>query len=514
MKKIIYAISAISLLLIGCTNNKQDSYSSKESSFVSSSEESSLTSSDEESSYHEDSSEDISQSDSESISSSDSELSITSEEVIPEIITTPRVRMPGEFEPVQAVTVTYPNNLPLSVFKEIAEDDKLIVLVNPNSYGASRITKAKQELTNYGVNLDNVSFLDANIDDDYYAWIRDFSPFYVFNNDKMSAVNFNYNRPQRREQNKIPSLLADYFDIDYYSMNLTHTGGNMMQDGYGAAMSDDLVINENNNDEEKVRQLMSEYTGNDKYHITIDPQGDYIAHIDCWGKIVAPDKIIIARVPKNHSRYRYYEQVADYFANELCCYGYPYRIYRIDELGDDNHVMPYTNSLIINKKVLLPVGNDDTYNQKAIEVYQEALPGYEIVPFKDTNDSQDCWYNTDALHCRTHEVPDFNMLFINHKPLFGQIDDSEDMRIIADFKCYSGAPLDINNSKIYISVNDSTYQEYSLNQYETSNNYYYDLTNLKEGDKVSYYIKGYDELGNYNIEPSCGELDPHHFEVI
>ena len=30
---------------------------------------------------------------------------------------------------------------------------------------------------------------------------------------------------------------------------------------------------------------MSDYLGIDPYHVTIDPQGDYIAHVDCWANI-------------------------------------------------------------------------------------------------------------------------------------------------------------------------------------------------------------------------------------
>ena len=143
-----------------------------------------------------------------------------------------------------------------------------------------------------------------------------------------------------------------------------------MQDGRGTAFSDDLVISENDANETNVRNQMRVYTGTDNYVITIDPQGDYIAHIDCWGKIVAPDKIIVAKLPQSNPRYRYYEQVANELANTKCAYGYNYRIYRIEEPGG-NTVAPYTNSLIVNGHVYMPLGDNETYNQKALEVYRE-----------------------------------------------------------------------------------------------------------------------------------------------
>ena len=196
--------------------------------------------------------------------------------------------MPAEFEPVKMVKMCYPNNMPLSVYKTIAEDNKVLLLVNPGSSNKSRISEAEQALTDVGTNMDNITMLDMKLDDDYAYWVRDFSPFYVFNDLDLSIVDFTYNRPYRVEQNKVPSQLATYFDMSYSKMSLTHTGGNLMQDGRGTAFSDDLVIEENGNNKNKVLSQMKEYTGTNNYVITIDPQGDYIAHIDCWGKIVAP----------------------------------------------------------------------------------------------------------------------------------------------------------------------------------------------------------------------------------
>ena len=187
--------------------------------------------------------------------------------------------MPGEFEPCEMVKMCYPNNMPLSAYKAIAKDNKVLLLVNPDSSNHSRITQARSELNNAGVNVNNVTFLDMPIDDDYAYWVRDFSPFYVFNDKQLSVVDFTYNRP-RYEQNAVPSKLATYFDIPYSKMPITHTGGNLMQDGRGTAFSDDLVVSENNHNATNVRNQMKQYTGTDNYVITIDPQGDYIAHID------------------------------------------------------------------------------------------------------------------------------------------------------------------------------------------------------------------------------------------
>jgi len=420
--------------------------------------------------------------------------------------------MPGEFEPLSMVKMCYPNNMPLNVYKTIAKDNKVLLLVNPDYSNKSRIEKARTDLTNAGVNIDNVTFLDMNIDDDYAYWVRDFSPFYVFKDKQLSIVNFNYNRPQRTEQNAVPSKLATYFNMPYDSMSLTHTGGNLMQDGRGTAFSDDLVIQENNNNEARVRSLMKTYTGTDNYVITIDPQGDYIAHIDCWGKIVAPDKIIVAKLPKTNSRYQYYEKVANELANTKCIYGYNYRVYRIEEPGG-SVVAPYTNSLIANGHVYMPLGSNASYNERALNVYKEALPGYDVVGLQGFSSSnQNAFLNTDALHCRTHEVPDQNMVFIDSRDVnYGNVPLKD--RYVVKTNVVSYANNEMSEVNIHYSINDAEYVTYPMNKYEETTNYTFVFNSLKSGDDVKYYIEATDANNNYNVDPTCGKLDPHHFVI-
>ncbi|MBR4377969.1 MAG: agmatine deiminase family protein [Bacilli bacterium] len=430
-------------------------------------------------------------------------------------IKTPEIRMPAEFEPSSMIKMCYPNNMPLSVYKTIAEDNKLLILVNPNYDSSSRISEARSDFEDAGIKMENVTFLDMPIDDDYTYWVRDFSPFYVFKNKDLSVVDFTYNRPARTEQNVVPQKLANYFGMSYSKMSLTHTGGNLMQDGRGTAFSDDLVIQENSNNESKVRSQMEQFTGTDNYVITIDPQGDYIAHIDCWGKIVAPDKIIVAKLPQSNSRYQYYEQVANLLANTKCSYGYNYKVYRIEEPGG-NIVAPYTNSLIANGHVYMPLGTNSTYNQKALQVYQEALPGYEIHGIQGFSSNTGLEFlNTDALHCRTHEVPDNNMLFIDSRYVYnGEVELKDKYVVQTNIVTYADAEVNEQDVLIKFSINNSSYQTSEMTRYEDTTNFTFTFEGLESGDDVKYYIEAKDSNNNSNVDPTCGELDPHHFTIV
>ena len=402
--------------------------------------------------------------------------------------------------------------MPLSAYKTISEDQKILLLVNPKSNGDSRISSARSELTSAGANMDNITFLDMEIDQDYTYWVRDFSPFYVFNDKQLSITDFTYNR-NRQEQNNVPFQLATYFNIPYSKMDLVHTGGNLMQDGRGTAFSDDLVVDENSS-KSKVLSQMEQYTGTTNYVITIDPQGDYIAHIDCWAKIVAPDKIIVAKLPTSDSRYSKYEQVANLFANTKCSYGYNYRVYRVEEPGGDT-IAPYTNSLILNNHVYMPLGENNTYNQQAIELYQQVLPGYEIHGIQGFSFNLDnCFLNTDALHCRTHEVPDQNMVFIDSRNVLnGTVSLPEKYHVKINAVSYANASISESNVKIHFSINNGTYQESAMSRYQETSNFTYTFNGLSSGDDVRYYVTVQDSQGHLQTDPTCGSNDPHHFIV-
>lgn len=411
-------------------------------------------------------------------------------------------RFVAEFEPMQAVLIRYPLGIPYSVVRELAEDCTLITVVS-SSYQSS----CMNEYQNNGVNMDHCLFVNAPTDS---YWVRDYGPWYIFEDREPAIVDNRYNRPRPNDDN-ISGVFANYWDIPMYGMNLQHTGGNMMEDGRGHGVSDNLVVQENNNNETNVRNKMRDYLGIDPYHITIDPQGDYIAHVDCWGKYLAPDKILIAQLPQSSSQYSLYEQVAEYFATTNCCWGYPYHVYRVPEPGGST-LAPYTNSLILNNKVFVPLGTNASYNEQALAVYQEALPGYEILGFE--YNGYNGWENTDALHCRTRGVMDFDMLFVDHRDVvFGEQEWQDQIAITSKFIAYSGAELKQDSLLVYYSIDGGEYQVAHMTATGNPDEYVGYITGYQGLSEIDYYVFGADESGHRYQQPVFGELDPHHFTM-
>ncbi|MBQ3362446.1 MAG: agmatine deiminase family protein [Muribaculaceae bacterium] len=412
-------------------------------------------------------------------------------------------RFVAEFEPMQGVMIRYPLGIPVSLVKSLAENCQVYCIVSQ-----SQQSSARSSFNNAGVNMNRVTFVIANSDS---YWVRDYGPWYIFAGKTPAIVDNVYNRP-RQNDDAIPSTFATFWDIPMYGMNLKHTGGNMMQDGRGHAVSDVLVLNENNNDEADVRKKMLDYLGIDNYHITIDPQNDYIAHVDCWGKYLAPDKILIAKLPQSDSRYEDYESVANYFATTNCCWGYPYKVYRVDEPGGST-VAPYTNSLILNKHVYVPMGSNSTYNARALQVYRDAMPGYEVVGVSNTSYSTG-WLNTDALHCRTRGVMDFNMLYVDHRNvLYGTQECKDSIAVTSKFIAYSGKPLKEDSLLVYYSIDNGPYQAAHMTATGNPDEYVGYIKGYRNASEVDYYVFGADESGHRYQQPVFGELDPHHFTV-
>ena len=415
-------------------------------------------------------------------------------------------RFVAEFEPMQGVMIRYPLGIPTSLVAQLANNCRVYCIVS-----SSYQNQAQNSFQSAGVNMSNVTFVNAQSDS---YWVRDYGPWYIFEDRNPAIVDNIYNRPRPNDDN-MSQVFATFWGIPMYGMRLEHTGGNMMEDGRGHGVSDDLVFQENLQDyginEATVRQRMNDYLGINPYHVTIDPQGDYIAHVDCWGKYLAPDKILIARLPQSNPRYPYYEQVAEYFETTNCCWGYPYRVYRVDEPGGTT-LAPYTNSLILNKTVYVPLGTNSTYNNNALAVYQEAMPGYTIVGVNSTGYSG--WENTDALHCRTRGVMDFNMLFVDHRDvLFGEQAWQDSIPVVSKFIAYSGQPLKQDSLLVYYSIDGGAYQTAHMTATGNPDEYVGYIKGYQGESSIDYYVFGADMSGHRYTQPVFADLDPHHFTM-
>lgn len=310
----------------------------------------------------------------------------------------------------------------------------------------------------------------------------------------------NYNRP-RPNDNLIPTKYANNQSLPVYDMALTTAGGNYMTDGQGIAISTTLTWEENPGlTHDQINQMVYDYLGVTTYHVVPDVNGEYIKHIDCWGKYLSPDTIMIRQVPTSHSQYDEIEAAVSYFENQTSCYGTPYHVVRVYTPNNE----PYTNSLILNKKVLVPIEGGDQWDDDAIASYQNAMPGYEVLGFTGS------WVSSDALHCRVMGITDRYMLYIQHIPLSGDQTSQTGFDIQAKIYPYSGQSLITASTGVYWRANDQGWNFIPM-QPLGRDMYHAVIPPQQNGTVVSYYIHAEDASGRAENHPYIGEPNAYTF---
>ncbi len=404
----------------------------------------------------------------------------------------------AEFMPSEEVLIRYPFGIPMSLIKDLAAHGRMMTIVKSESEKTTVIN----QYTSNGVNLTNCDFLISQTDS---YWTRDFGPWYVIDAEyRVGIVDFPYNRP-RPNDDEVPKILANQLNVPLFGMDVSHTGGNYMSDGISMASSTDLVWEENGNDSTGVKQLMKDFLGIEKYHVRPDPNNTYIDHIDCWAKFLDTDKILVRSVPQSHPQYDEIEQAAAYWQSAVSSYGTPYQVFRVNTPNDE----PYTNSLILNKYVYVPI-KGSANDAPALAVYRAAMPGYTVTGY--VGNSSTPWESTDALHCRTHEMADRGMLLIRHIPILTQKPSDEDYLIQTDIIPISKRGLYVDSCFVDYRVNQGAWQRTVLT-HDAGYVYKAVIPRQVEGSQIDYFIHAADSSGRSENHPYIGLPDPHHFSI-
>lgn len=411
------------------------------------------------------------------------------------------IRNVAEFDHMQGVLVRYPFGIPISLIKEMAEGE-IIVTTIVNSISQQN-TVTNIYITN-GVDTSHCNFLIAGTNS---YWTRDYGPWFESDSaNNIGIVDFPYNRP-RPLDDEIPKEVANMLEIQWFGMNLIHTGGNYMTDGYGNSSSTELVWEENPTlTHEQVAEKVDSYLGITTYHVRPDPNGTYIDHIDCWAKFLAPDKILVRSVPPSHPQYNLVEQAAAYWAATPCAYGYNYKVFRVYTPSNQ----PYTNSLILNRKALVPIMNN-TWDDSALAVYEAAMPGYEVIGIIGNPSTP--WESTDALHCRANGIADVGLLYIRHYPLYGNHSCEEDYPISAELIVCSDTTVKNDSVLIHYRVNNGSWM--TIHMVNTSGSFFSGIIPQQSGENtIEYYLTAADNSGRHASAPYIGEPDPFGFNTV
>ena len=340
------------------------------------------------------------------------------------------IRNAAEWEEMQAVIVSWKSGYETfmsQIIKYAKEEAKVYVYCSDSN-------TVKNYLTSHSITTANTAYIQTSMNT---VWIRDYGPNNIYTNDvdSLLLVDWVYNRP-RPLDDASPALIATRLGLPLYEctnppVDLVATGGNFMSDGFGTAFSSKLILTENASvtsynstpkTEVDINNIVNDYLGITTYIKMNTLPYDGIHHLDMHMKLLDEETLLVGQYPSGISDGPQIESNLNAILNNYnSMFGTAFKVVRIPmppnqswptwpSSGGD--YLTYTNSLIINKTVLVPTYYTQ-YDTTALRIYREAMPGYRVVGIN----SNSIIPQSGTIHCTTHEIGAINPLLISHQAL-------------------------------------------------------------------------------------------------
>ena len=442
------------------------------------------------------------------------------------------LRTAAEWEEIEALTISW-TSFPC-IQKQIvaASKEECTVIIF-----ADDVNEVENYLTSStcggALDLENVDIVSAEYNS---IWIRDYGANTVYGswNDDRVLVDWMYNRP-RPDDDVIPDVLGDHMGLDVYTTtaeptDLMNTGGNWMSDGFGTAFASELILEENDggsswwtdfpdHSEAEIDQIIEDFHGVDTYiKMPVLPY-DGIHHIDMHMKLLDERTLLVAEYPMGVADGPQINANMDYvLANYTTKWGTPFDVIRIPsppEQGwgypdQDGWYLTYTNSVFVNNTILLPTYYTE-YDTTAIRIYEEALPGYEVVGIDCDNNGSAIISLSGAIHCITHSVGVEDPLMISHLPLPDTEDEQNDYAVDAYLSHRSG----IETATLYWATDPvGDWTSVSMSATDDVGNWMAAIPAHPAGTTLYYYIEGAATSGKVSARPMPAPDGWWSFEVI
>jgi len=369
-------------------------------------------------------------------------------------------RVAAEWEPALGAMVAWPTIVPDALLVEIAKDDRLFLLVAD----ARARTDAEKAIGRLKIDPGRVQYIVAAAGE-ARSWPRDWGPFPLFDEQgtfRLAGhrfIDYPAGTPgcdgwlfserqlfflDFKPDDVATDVVARALGVPAMTLPFAFTGGNALVDGHGTVFSTCIMLNENRRTfgmkDDDFYGAVATRLGLTRYVMVPNFEWFGIQHIDCLLKPLDEETILVKRLPEGHPDHDDIEAIVASLAARAGPYGRPYRIRRIDTppylFGF--FVPNYTNSLILNRKILVPLYGIPA-DQKALATWREAMPGYDVIGFR--NDSGYDWNWLDALHCRVRAVWDPGMLYLSHRRLDEVAPPAASYPVEATIRDYSGSGL-------------------------------------------------------------------------
>jgi len=349
------------------------------------------------------------------------------ESVSPTLGDTPRNRgyhMPAEWEPHEAVWISWPHNTLTFPFIETVEESYIqfikavhsseqVRLLVPDEDSSRRITLL---LKDAGVDMTRVTLFMFSYSD---VWIRDYGPTFVVNRGELQVamVRWIFNAwgdkyDELLVDGSVPGFMNDVLNLPVFEPGIVLEGGSIEVNGRGMVLTTrSCLLNKNRNPsltQEEIENILNEYLGTVKViWLNEGVAGDDTdGHIDDIARFVTPSTILCAveEDPDDENykvlaeNYQILCQATDQDGQPLMVIPLPMPAMISGEGG--RYPGSYTNFYIGNNVVIVPVF-DDPYDEKACSIIKEAFPDREVIGINARAMIEG--YGT--FHCATQQQP-------------------------------------------------------------------------------------------------------------
>jgi len=304
-------------------------------------------------------------------------------------------RIPAEYEPASAVLISYAG------YSTMLQDIAKAVTNQANAYiwvmsGPSSMSGVpKEKYVNFSIPVDTV-------------WMRDYGPFGLSKKlEKVGIVDTVYRHYQYRpDDDAVPQKVGEVQNIPVYGADLILDGGNFMVDTYGNLfMSERTYIWNSDKSKDEVNSTLKNYF-KIKNIYTFEYAGypgepsDGTGHIDMFMKLLNDNTVLVAKSDKEPFKSTF-DKAAKFFENKESPNGKKYTVLRASGYYDNNVWYTYTNSLIVNGYVIMPIYSKySSSNLEAQKLYESA--GLKVI----TVNSDSSITAGGSIHCVTQTIPD------------------------------------------------------------------------------------------------------------
>lgn len=336
-------------------------------------------------------------------------------------------RLPAEWEPVEAVLMSWPH--PETDWADmLPEIERCYVDIVTAMVPYARVVVIGPDIEAIGSALahipsDRLTILPCLTND---TWIRDYGPITVHTSDgTMLPLDYRFNawglKFAANLDNMATSALAElglFRSEPANNRDFVLEGGSIESDGMGTILTTtECLRSPNRNDTMSAGAIGARLCrdfGAERVlwlnHGALEGD-DTDSHIDTLARLLPPGDVIAYTGCADPSDSHYYtlRAMADELRAMRTADGRPYHLLELplpDAVydPDDGHRLPatYANFLIVNDAVLLPVYGQPMKDRMAADILAAAMPDRAIVPV----DCRALIRQHGSLHCATMQIPE------------------------------------------------------------------------------------------------------------